>query len=162
MKNKKVSIIMGSNSDWETMKLAMHILQEFNISLETKIVSAHRTPERLYKFAKNAVKNNISIIIAGAGGAAHLPGMVASLTTVPVLAVPIESKFMNGLDSMLSIVQMPYGIPTATFAVGAAGAKNAGLFAVSLLAINDINLSKKLINWRSNLSKSVKVEPNDK
>ena len=153
---------MGSNSDWETMKLAMHILQEFNISLETKIVSAHRTPERLYKFAKNAVKNNISIIIAGAGGAAHLPGMVASLTTVPVLAVPIESKFMNGLDSLLSIVQMPYGIPTATFAVGAAGAKNAGLFAVSLLAINDINLSKKLINWRSNLSKSVKVEPNDK
>ena len=162
MKNKKVSIIMGSNSDWETMKLAMHILQEFNISLETKIVSAHRTPERLYKYAKNAVKNNISIIIAGAGGAAHLPGMVASLTTVPVLAVPIESKFMNGLDSLLSIVQMPYGVPTATFAVGAAGAKNAGLFAVSLLAINDINLSKKLINWRSNLSKSVKVEPNDK
>ena len=162
MKNKKVSIIMGSNSDWETMKLAMHILQEFNISLETKIVSAHRTPERLYKYAKNAVKNNISIIIAGAGGAAHLPGMIASLTTVPVLAVPIESKFMNGLDSLLSIVQMPYGIPTATFAVGAAGAKNAGLFAVSLLAINDINLSKKLINWRSNLSKSVKVEPNDK
>ena len=153
---------MGSNSDWETMKLAMHILQEFNISLETKIVSAHRTPERLYKYAKNAVKNNISIIIAGAGGAAHLPGMVASLTTVPVLAVPIESKFMNGLDSLLSIVQMPYGIPTATFAVGAAGAKNAGLFAASLLAINDINLSKKLINWRSNLSKSVKVEPNDK
>ena len=162
MKNKKVSIIMGSNSDWETMKLAMHLLQEFNIRLETKIVSAHRTPERLYKYAKNAVKNNISIIIAGAGGAAHLPGMVASLTTVPVLAVPIESKFMNGLDSLLSIVQMPYGIPTATFAVGAAGAKNAGLFAVSLLAINDINLSKKLINWRSNLSKSVKVEPNDK
>jgi 5-(carboxyamino)imidazole ribonucleotide mutase len=162
MKNKKVSIIMGSNSDWETMKLAMHILQEFNISLETKIVSAHRTPERLYRYAKNANKNNISVIIAGAGGAAHLPGMVASLTTVPVLAVPIESKFMNGLDSLLSIVQMPYGIPTATFAVGAAGAKNAGLFAVSLLAINDVNLSKKLIKWRSNLSKSVKVEPNDK
>lgn len=153
---------MGSNSDWETMKLAMHILQEFNISLETKIVSAHRTPERLYRYAKNAVKNNISVIIAGAGGAAHLPGMVASLTTVPVLAVPIESKFMNGLDSLLSIVQMPYGIPTATFAVGAAGAKNAGLFSVSLLAINDINLSKKLIKWRSKLSKSVKVEPNDK
>ena len=162
MKNKKVSIIMGSKSDCETMKLAMHILQEFNISLETKIVSAHRTPERLYRYAKNANKNNISVIIAGAGGAAHLPGMVASLTTVPVLAVPIESKFMNGLDSLLSIVQMPYGIPTATFAVGAAGAKNAGLFAVSLLAINDVNLSKKLIKWRSNLSKSVKVEPNDK
>jgi 5-(carboxyamino)imidazole ribonucleotide mutase len=162
MKNKKVSIIMGSNSDWETMKLAMNILQEFNISLETKIVSAHRTPERLYRYAKNAIKNNISIIIAGAGGAAHLPGMVASLTTVPVLAVPIESKFMNGMDSLLSIVQMPYGIPTATFAVGAAGAKNAGLFAVSLLATNDINLSKKLIKWRSKLSKSVKVKPNDK
>ena len=162
MKNKKVSIIMGSNSDWETMKLAMHILQEFNISLETKIVSAHRTPERLYRYAKNANKNNISVIIAGAGGAAHLPGMVASLTTVPVLAVPIESKFMNGLDSLLSIVQMPYGIPTATFTVGASGAKNAGLFAVSLLAINDVNLSKKLIKWRSNVSKSVKVEPNDK
>ena len=162
MKNKKVSIIMGSNSDWETMKLAMHILQEFNISLETKIVSAHRTPERLYRYAKYAIKNNISIIIAGAGGAAHLPGMVASLTTVPVLAVPIKSKFMNGLDSLLSIVQMPYGIPAATFAVGEAGAKNAGLFAVSLLAINDINLSKKLIKWRLNLSKSVKVTPNDK
>ena len=162
MKNKKVSIIMGSNSDWETMKLAMHILKEFNLSLETKIVSAHRTPERLYRYAKNAVKNNISVIIAGAGGAAHLPGMVASLTTVPVLAVPIEIKLMNGLDSLLSIVQMPYGIPTATFAVGAAGAKNAGLFAVSLLATNDINLSKKLIKWRSKLSKSVKVKPNDK
>ena len=162
MKNKKVSIIMGSNSDWETMKLAINILEEFNISLETKIVSAHRTPERLYRYAKNAIKNNVSIIIAGAGGAAHLPGMVASLTTVPVLAVPIESKFMNGLDSLLSIVQMPYGIPTATFAVGGAGAKNAGLFAVALLAINDINLSKKLISWRSNLSKSVKVEPHDK
>ena len=153
---------MGSNSDWETMKLAMHILKEFNLSLETKIVSAHRTPERLYRYAKNAVKNNISVIIAGAGGAAHLPGMVASLTTVPVLAVPIEIKLMNGLDSLLSIVQMPYGIPTATFAVGAAGAKNAGLFAVSLLATNDINLSKKLIKWRSKLSKSVKVKPNDK
>ncbi len=162
MKNKKVSIIMGSNSDWETMKLAMDILQEFNINLETKIISAHRTPDRLYKYAKNAIKNNINIIIAGAGGAAHLPGMVSSLTTVPVLAVPIESKFMNGLDSLLSIVQMPYGVPTATFAVGAAGAKNAGLFAVSLLAINDIKLSKKLNNWRSSLSKSVKVIPNDK
>ena len=162
MKNKKVSIIMGSNSDWETMKLAMDILQEFNINLETKIISAHRTPDRLYKYAKNAIKNNINIIIAGAGGAAHLPGMVSSLTTVPVLAVPIESKFMNGLDSLLSIVQMPYGVPTATFAVGAAGAKNAGLFAVSLLAINDIKLSKKLNNWRSSLSKSVKVTPNDK
>ena len=153
---------MGSNSDWETMKLAMNILHEFNIDLETKIISAHRTPERLYKYAKNATKKNISIIIAGAGGAAHLPGMVSSLTIVPVLAVPIESKFMNGLDSLLSIVQMPYGIPTATFAVGSAGAKNAGLFAVTLLAMNDIKLFNRLSNWRSSLSESVKAEPNDK
>ena len=162
MKNKKVSIIMGSNSDWETMKLAMHILQEFNISLETKIVSAHRTPERLYKYAKNATENNISIIIAGAGGAAHLPGMVASLTTVPVLAVPIESKFMNGLDSLLSIVQMPYGIPTATFAIGEAGAKNAALFAVSLFANTDKNISKKLSKWREDITKAVSVIPKRK
>ena len=159
MKNKKVSIIMGSNSDWETMKLAMHILKEFNISSETKIISAHRTPERLYKYARNAVKNNINIIIAGAGGAAHLPGMVASLTTVPVLAVPIESKFMNGLDSLLSIVQMPFGVPTATFAVGEAGAKNAALFAISILACKDTKTFQKLNEWRSNLTQSVKSNP---
>ena len=125
MKKDKVSIIMGSQSDWKTLKLSENILNDFKIPNEVKIVSAHRTPERLYKYAKNAHKNNIKVIIAGAGGAAHLPGMVASLTKIPVLGVPIESKFMNGLDSLLSIVQMPYGVPTATFAVGEAGAKNA-------------------------------------
>ena len=128
MKKDKVSIIMGSQSDWKTLQLAENILNDFKISNEVKIVSAHRTPERLYKYAKNAHKNNIKVIIAGAGGAAHLPGMVASLTKIPVLGVPIESKLMNGLDSLLSIVQMPYGIPTATFAIGEAGAKNAALF----------------------------------
>ena len=132
MKKRKVSVIMGSNSDWDTMKLAVDILEDFNIDFETKIISAHRTPERLYTYAKNAKKNNINIIIAGAGGSAHLPGMVSSLTTLPVLAVPIESNFINGLDSLLSIVQMPSGIPTATFAVGKAGAKNAALFAISI------------------------------
>ena len=118
MKIDKVSIIMGSQSDWKTLQLAENILNEFNVPNEVKIISAHRTPDRLYKYAKNVNKNNIKVIIAGAGGAAHLPGMVASLTTIPVLGVPIESKFMNGLDSLLSIVQMPYGIPTATFAIG--------------------------------------------
>ena len=117
MKKDKVSIIMGSQSDWKTLQLAENILNDFKISNEVKIVSAHRTPERLYRYAKNAHKNNIKVIIAGAGGAAHLPGMVASLTKIPVLGVPIESKLMNGLDSLLSIVQMPYGIPTATFAL---------------------------------------------
>ena len=144
MKKDKVSIIMGSQSDWKTLQLAENILNDFKISNEVKIVSAHRTPERLYRYAKNAHKNNIKVIIAGAGGAAHLPGMVASLTKIPVLGVPIESKLMNGLDSLLSIVQMPYGIPTATFAIGEAGAKNAALFAVSLFANTDKNISKKV------------------
>ena len=128
----QVAIIMGSKSDYEVMSEAIEILESFGIKTEFDIVSAHRTPKKMIEYATNAELNGIKVIIAGAGGAAHLPGMVASLTTVPVLAVPIESKFMNGLDSLLSIVQMPYGIPTATFAVGAAGAKNAGLFAVSL------------------------------
>ena len=162
MKKDKVSIIMGSQSDWETLQLAENILNDFNISNEVKIVSAHRTPERLYRYAKNAHKNNIKVIIAGAGGAAHLPGMVASLTKIPVLGVPIESKLMNGLDSLLSIVQMPYGIPTATFAIGEAGAKNAALFAVSLFANNDKNISKKLSKWREDLTKAVSVIPKRK
>ena len=162
MKKRKVSVIMGSNSDWDTMKLAVDILEDFNIDFETKIISAHRTPERLYTYAKNAKKNNINIIIAGAGGSAHLPGMVSSLTTLPVLAVPIESNFINGLDSLLSIVQMPTGIPTATFAVGKAGAKNAALFAISILAINDNKLLGKLNNWRGTLSKNVNLKPGDK
>ena len=162
MKKDKVSIIMGSQSDWKTLQLAENILNDFKISNEVKIVSAHRTPERLYKYAKNAHKNNIKVIIAGAGGAAHLPGMVASLTKIPVLGVPIESKLMNGLDSLLSIVQMPYGIPTATFAIGEAGAKNAALFAVSLFADNDKNISKKLSKWREDLTNAVSVTPKRK
>ena len=162
MKKDKVSIIMGSQSDWKTLQLAENILNDFKISNEVKIVSAHRTPERLYRYAKNAHKNNIKVIIAGAGGAAHLPGMVASLTKIPVLGVPIESKLMNGLDSLLSIVQMPYGIPTATFAIGEAGAKNAALFAISLFANNDKNISKKLSKWREDLTKAVSVTPNRK
>ena len=162
MKKDKVSIIMGSQSDWKTLQLAENILNDFNISNEVKIVSAHRTPERLYRYAKNAHKNNIKVIIAGAGGAAHLPGMVASLTKIPVLGVPIESKLMNGLDSLLSIVQMPYGIPTATFAIGEAGAKNAALFAISLFANNDKNISKKLSKWREDLTKAVSITPKRK
>ena len=162
MKKDKVSIIMGSQSDWKTLQPAENILNDFKISNEVKIVSAHRTPERLYRYAKNAHKNNIKVIIAGAGGAAHLPGMVASLTKIPVLGVPIESKLMNGLDSLLSIVQMPYGIPTATFAIGEAGAKNAALFAVSLFADNDKNISKKLSKWREDLTKAVSVAPERK
>ena len=162
MKKDKVSIIMGSQSDWKTLQLAENILNDFKISNEVKIVSAHRTPERLYRDAKYAHKNNIKVIIAGAGGAAHLPGMVASLTKIPVLGVPIESKLMNGLDSLLSIVQMPYGIPTATFAIGEAGAKNAALFAVSLFADNDKNISKKLSKWREDLTKAVSVTPKRK
>ena len=159
MKKDKVSIIMGSQSDWKTLQSAENILNDFKIPNEVKIVSAHRTPERLYRYAKNAHKNNIKVIIAGAGGAAHLPGMVASLTKIPVLGVPIESKLMNGLDSLLSIVQMPYGIPTATFAIGEAGAKNAALFAVSLFANTDKNVSRKLSKWRETLTKSVSVIP---
>ena len=159
MKIDKVSIIMGSQSDWKTLQLAENILNEFKVPNEAKIISAHRTPDRLYKYAKNVHKNNIKAIIAGAGGAAHLPGMVASLTTIPVLGVPIESRFLNGLDSLLSIVQMPYGIPTATFAIGEAGAKNAALFAISLLANNEKIMSTKLDKWRQGLTKTVKIHP---
>ena len=162
MKKDKVSIIMVSQSDWKTLQLAENILNDFKISNEVKIVSAHRTPERLYRYAKNAHKNNMKVIIAGAGGAAHLPGMVASLTKIPVLGVPIESKLMNGLDSLLSIVQMPYGIPTATFAIGEAGAKNAALFDLSLFANTDKNISKKLSKWRDDLTKAVSVIPKRK
>ena len=159
MKNNKVSIIMGSNSDWKIMEQAQIILESFNIDCETKIISAHRTPERLFRYAKSASKNKIKVIIAGAGGAAHLPGMVSALTCIPVLAVPVKSRFIDGLDSLLSIVQMPYGVPTATFAVGEAGAKNAALFAVSILSIYDNNLFKKLTNWRKKLTNSVNTKP---
>jgi len=158
-RNINVSLVMGSQSDWDTMKLASDILKTFNIVHETKIVSAHRTPERLYSYAKSAEKKNIKIIIAGAGGAAHLPGMISSISNLPVLGVPIESKFMNGLDSLLSIVQMPFGVPTATFAVGKSGAKNAALFAVSMLSLNNKTLSNRLIAWRKNQTESIKIKP---
>ena len=158
---KTISLVMGSQSDWGTMKLASDILKDFNILHETKIISAHRTPERLFSYAKEAEKKGIKIIIAGAGGAAHLPGMIASISNLPVLGVPVESKFMNGLDSLLSIVQMPYGVPTATFAVGKAGAKNAALFAVSLLSINNKVLSKKLVAWKKKQTDSIKLSPSD-
>ncbi len=150
---------MGSNSDWPTMKLAGEILDKFRVNYEKKIISAHRTPERLFNYAKNAEKEGIKIIIAGAGGAAHLPGMVSSLTTLPVLAVPIESKFLSGLDSLLSIVQMPFGVPTATFAIGNAGAKNAALFSISILAKSNNKLNETLTTWRKKQSKEVKINP---
>ena len=150
---------MGSQSDWETMKEASDLLNVFKVPHEIKIISAHRTPDRMYSFAKSAEKKNIKIIIAGAGGAAHLPGMIASLSNLPVLGVPVESKFLNGLDSLLSIVQMPYGVPTATFAVGKSGAKNAALFAIGILSINNKGLYKKLISWKQNQTENVKYKP---
>ena len=157
--NIAVSLVMGSQSDWDTMKLASEILNDFKVSHETKIVSAHRTPERLFSYAKAAKKRGIKVIIAGAGGAAHLPGMISSISDLPVLGVPVESKFMNGLDSLLSILQMPYGVPTATFAVGKGGAKNAALFAVSILAVSNKAMSNKLVSWRKKQTDSVKLKP---
>ena len=161
MKKDKVSIIMGSQSDWKTLQLAENILNDFKISNEVKIVSAHRTPERLYRYAKNAHKNNIKVIIAGAGGAAHLPGMIASLTTLPVLGVPIESKSLKGIDSLLSILQMPAGIPVGTLAIGSAGAKNAALLAASILSSQNTKISKNLEKWRLKQTKSVAISPID-
>ena len=145
-----VAIIMGSNSDWPTMENTAKILEDFGIPYEAKVVSAHRTPDLMFEFAENARKNGFKIIIAGAGGAAHLPGMVASKTTLPVLGVPIPTKHLEGQDSLLSIVQMPKGIPVATFAIGEAGASNAGLFAVAMLAESDEEVQKKLNKFRSN------------
>ncbi len=159
MKNNKVAVIMGSQSDFETMEKAVEILENFGIETEIKIVSAHRTPDRLYEFSKNAKNNNIKVIIAGAGGAAHLPGMVASLTTIPVLGVPIKSKVLKGIDSLLSIVQMPAGIPVATLAIGEAGAKNAALLAISILALGDEEISRKLDEYRQNQSNNIGLEP---
>ncbi|TGL99464.1 5-(carboxyamino)imidazole ribonucleotide mutase [Leptospira jelokensis] len=140
----KVAVIMGSYSDWETMKETCEILTEFGIPFEKEIVSAHRSPERMFEFAKNAKNNGFGVIIAGAGGAAHLPGMTASLTTLPVLGVPVLSKALNGMDSLLSIVQMPKGVPVGTLAIGTSGAANAGLLAVRILSITSPELSKKL------------------
>tara|TARA_Y100001958_G_C21055650_1_gene420249 strand:- start:33 stop:521 length:489 start_codon:yes stop_codon:yes gene_type:complete len=155
----KVSIIMGSQSDFSTLKHTIKVLKILSISHEVKIVSAHRTPKRMFQYASNAEKNNISIIIAGAGGSAHLPGMIAALTRIPVIGVPIESKKLKGLDSLLSIVQMPKGIPVATVAIGKDGAINAGLLAASILSIFNIKIRKNLIKWRSSQTKSVKKKP---
>jgi 5-(carboxyamino)imidazole ribonucleotide mutase len=154
-----VGIIMGSQSDWPTMRHAAEILGTLGISHEARIVSAHRTPDRLYAYAKEASSRGLKAIIAGAGGAAHLPGMTASMTTVPVLGVPIESKALNGIDSLLSIVQMPGGIPVATFAIGKPGAVNAALFAAAILAHEDADLGRRLAEWRTRQSESVAAEP---
>ncbi len=155
----KVAIVMGSQSDYSTMKYCKKVLKILKIKNETKIVSAHRTPDRMYKFAKNAEKNNFSLIIAGAGGSAHLPGMIAALTSVPVIGVPIESKKLKGLDSLLSIVQMPKGIPVGTVAIGKDGAINAALLAASILSNSNLKIAKKLSDWRSKQTKSVKKKP---
>ena len=157
--NLKVAIVMGSQSDYKTMKLAEKVLKNLGVKYESKIVSAHRTPKRMYEFATSAKKNNIGVIIAGAGGSAHLPGMISALTSVPVLGVPIESKKLKGLDSLLSIAQMPKGIPVGTLAIGEDGAINAGLLAASIIANNNFNVKKKLENWRLSQTRSVKKRP---
>lgn len=148
----KVGIVMGSKSDYETMKGAEDILIDFGVAYEISVVSAHRTPDVMYEYGRSARERGLQVIIAGAGGAAHLPGMLSALTTLPVLAVPVQSKALNGLDSLLSIVQMPGGIPTATFAIGTAGATNAGLFAVQVLALTDKSLVEKLSAYREKIS----------
>ena len=152
-----VGIIMGSNSDWPTLGKAAETLQSFNVPFEAKVVSAHRTPDLLYQYSKKAKSRGLKCIIAGAGGAAHLPGMASAMTTIPVLAVPVKSRALSGVDSLLSIVQMPAGIPTATFAIGDAGATNAALFAISLLALNDDALADKLDQYRSDLRAKVEA-----
>ena len=160
-KNPLVGIIMGSQSDWETMKAAHDILHELGVAHECKIVSAHRTPERMFEYAKEAETNGIKVIIAGAGGAAHLPGMVASLTALPVLGVPVESKALSGMDSLLSIAQMPGGVPVGTLAIGKAGAKNAALLAASILGIHDDNIMENLKSYKAKQTASVAIAPKD-
>jgi 5-(carboxyamino)imidazole ribonucleotide mutase len=158
----KVAIIMGSQSDWPTMRHAAEILDALAVPCEARIVSAHRTPERMYDFAKSAKDAGFAVIIAGAGGAAHLPGMVASLTTLPVLGVPVQSKALSGQDSLLSIVQMPAGVPVGTLAIGNAGATNAGLMAASILALHDDALAERLGAWRADRTAAVAETPSDK
>jgi 5-(carboxyamino)imidazole ribonucleotide mutase len=158
-KNKKVAIVMGSQNDYPIMKKCEEILKKFQIKFETKIISAHRTPDRMFAFAKNAAKNNFAVIVAGAGGSAHLPGMIASMSTLPVLGVPIESKKLKGLDSLLSIVQMPKGIPVGTVAIGENGAFNAGLLAASIIALSDIKTKKNLEKWRRLQTAAIKKKP---
>jgi len=156
---KIISIIMGSKSDFSTMKHTCEMLDKFKISYETKIVSAHRTPQRLYEFCASAKENGTKVIIAGAGGAAHLPGMTASMTDLPVLGVPVESRALKGLDSLLSIAQMPAGIPVGCLAIGEAGAKNAALLAITILALSDEKLAKKLQKFREEQTDSVQINP---
>ncbi len=161
-KNAQVGIIMGSQSDWPTMRAAAAVLDELQVPYEAKIVSAHRTPDRMSAYAKAAAGRGLKVIIAGAGGAAHLPGMTAAMTALPVLGVPIESKALKGMDSLLSIVQMPGGIPVATFAIGESGAKNAALQAAAILALSDASLAKRLAAWRQKLTDAVAETPSDK
>ena len=156
-----VGIIMGSQSDWATMKNAADILDELGIAYEKKIVSAHRTPDRLWEYGKTAASRGLKVIIAGAGGAAHLPGMMASKTRVPVIGVPVQTKALSGVDSLYSILQMPKGFPVATMAIGAAGASNAGLMAAGILALQDPALAARLDTWRADLSASIPDEPID-
>jgi 5-(carboxyamino)imidazole ribonucleotide mutase len=154
-----VGVIMGSQSDWDTMRAAATILATLGVAYETAIVSAHRTPDRMAEYAVSAEARGIKVIIAGAGGAAHLPGMVAAMTTLPVLGVPVESKALKGLDSLLSIAQMPGGVPVATFAIGEAGAKNAALHAAAILGLSDLTVKRKLDDWRDKLTLSVAKTP---
>ncbi|SHL37335.1 N5-carboxyaminoimidazole ribonucleotide mutase [Roseovarius gaetbuli] len=161
MTEVKVGIIMGSQSDWSTMREAAQILDELGVAYETKIVSAHRTPDRLWEYGKTAAARGLQVIIAGAGGAAHLPGMMASKTRVPVIGVPVQTKALSGVDSLYSIVQMPRGFPVATMAIGGAGAANAGLMAAAILANGDADLATRLDDWRIALSASIPDEPTD-
>ena len=158
---QQVGIIMGSQSDWHIMKNASDVLNELGVAHECKIVSAHRTPDRLYDYARSAKERGLQVIIAGAGGAAHLPGMAASMTPLPVLGVPIESKALKGMDSLLSIVQMSGGVPVGTLAIGQAGAKNAGLMAASIVALNDEKIAASLENWRKTQTNAVAEIPVD-
>lgn len=161
MTGVKIGIIMGSQSDWPTMREAAQVLDELGLGYETKIVSAHRTPDRLWDYGKTAVARGLQVIIAGAGGAAHLPGMMASKTRVPVIGVPVQTRALSGVDSLYSIVQMPKGFPVATMAIGAAGAANAGLMAAAILANGDADLAQRLDDWRTALSASIPDEPVD-
>ena len=159
LSNPKISIVMGSQSDWSTLKHTSTVLKELKISHEKKIVSAHRTPKRLYEYAEQAYDKGIKIIIAGAGGSAHLPGMIAAITHIPVIGVPIESKTLKGLDSLLSIAQMPFGVPVGTVAIGENGAKNAALYAASIISNYDSEVENQLIKWRLAQTKKVKKTP---
>jgi 5-(carboxyamino)imidazole ribonucleotide mutase len=159
--NALVGVIMGSQSDWPTMKRAADVLEELGVAFETRIVSAHRTPDRLYTYAKSARERGLKVIIAGAGGAAHLPGMIASLTTLPVLGVPVQTKALGGKDSLLSIVQMPGGVPVGTLAIGDSGALNAGLLAAQILALNDADLANRVQSYRDTRTNAVPDTPAD-